>query len=232
MNFRYSKKCLLTLAFAAVVTGSANAGYVANDPMNKTDPTGKDAIVVRQANGDVQIILPVTFSGDAATPANIASFVSNVQGAFTGNFGGTNVTLTVLQGTSAIDDTVSNTVELTSGNTPLSPNGFNNGGHSYVYAGTQAHITTKDINGVGIPSPDGRTISFGTKGVDTQSHEAGHLIGLDDAPTSPGLMGPTRGTAVTGADIQAIQNEGGQSGKVLNTIVNCSNDATQQGCVN
>jgi hypothetical protein len=35
--------------------------YVREDPTNRTDPTGDDAIVIVQANGDVQVIIPGHF---------------------------------------------------------------------------------------------------------------------------------------------------------------------------
>jgi RHS repeat-associated protein len=76
--------------------------YVGNDPMNKVDPKGTDAIVLMHENGSIDIILPMTFSGNAANSANVAAAIQNIQSNWTGNFGGINVKTTVVQGTNAM----------------------------------------------------------------------------------------------------------------------------------
>jgi hypothetical protein len=136
--------------------------YVREDPTNRTDPTGDDAIVIVQANGDVQVIIPVTFSGDAATPKNIAQFEGAVSSA-SQSVDGHQVTFTAVQGTSPIDSSVTNTVALANGPTSPAPSGEGNSGHSYVWAGTQGHVTMQDVKGRGIVAPDGQTESTALK---------------------------------------------------------------------
>jgi len=65
-----------------------------------------------QPDGSVQITLPITFSGDAATPANIATISNSIQSTFSGTFDGVKVSTQVVQGRV---DGVSNTMAVTSG---------------------------------------------------------------------------------------------------------------------
>ncbi|MEP3052477.1 MAG: RHS repeat-associated core domain-containing protein [Erythrobacter sp.] len=177
--------------------------YAHNDPLNQIDPEGTDAIVVIQENGDVNITLPITFSGDAATPENIASISSSIASTFTGNFDGVNVTTTVVQGPV---DGVENTMEITSGPTTGSTTFSSSHGHSYVRNSTEAHVTMIDQNGGGI-TKDG-FVSTGDKGANTAAHEAGHLLGLSDTDApGPGLMDQGSGTSVRGTDIRSISQQ-------------------------
>ncbi len=50
--------------------------YVGNDPVNGTDPSGKDAIWVTNPDGTETLIIPVKFSGSDATPANVSAIVA------------------------------------------------------------------------------------------------------------------------------------------------------------
>ncbi len=50
--------------------------YVHNDPVNKADPSGNDAVWVNNADGSKTLIIPVQFSGSGATPANVAAIVA------------------------------------------------------------------------------------------------------------------------------------------------------------
>jgi hypothetical protein len=205
--------------------------YVREDPTNRTDPTGDDAIVIVQANGDVQVIIPVTFSGDAATPKNIAQFEGAVSSA-SQSVDGHQVTFTAVQGTSPIDSSVTNTVALANGPTSPAPSGEGNSGHSYVWAGTQGHVTMQDVKGRGIVAPDGQTESTALKtGTSVEAHEvAGHMAGLDDSSTKGNLMGPGNGTAVTSSQVNAIETRGGQSNTVVNTVVRCADTPYHPGC--
>lgn len=204
--------------------------YVGNDPTNKRDPTGNDAIVIIHQNGNVNIILPVTFTGDAATPANISAFINAVQATLSGNIDGVTVTTTVVNGSSSIDPSVKNTVTLTDSNTTSAPNGEGNSGHSWAQ-GTIAQITTKDINGVGIVSQDGKTISKTDKpGSLVQQHEAAHLAGLDDKKQGDGLMAPGPGSKLTKEDLKNIERLGGEGNHVTNTVIRCEDDPDHAGC--
>jgi uncharacterized protein RhaS with RHS repeats len=192
--------------------------YVANDPLNQRDPTGKDAIVVIRENGDVHITVPIVFSGDAATPANVAGVISSTQSIFSGNFGGVNVTTTVVSQTAAEakSSPVSNTMTMTSGPTV----GGKNGGHSYVQSGYRGNLTMIDQKGGSIKQPDG-TRSFSTKGVLTGPHEVGHQMGLADTKRpGQGIMDSGSGSTVTRDDISTISQRNTPSG-ATNVIIRC-----------
>jgi hypothetical protein len=117
--------------------------YVGDDPLNGADPTGMDAIVLIQDETHIQIILPVTFAGDAANAPNIAAFTSNVQQRWTGTFDGINVKTTVVQGSSSLAPNVRNSVMPTAGNT--SRTGVPGEGHSVTNSRPpSSEITMKD----------------------------------------------------------------------------------------
>jgi hypothetical protein len=196
--------------------------YVDNDPLNKVDPRGTDAIVLMHENGNINIILPMTFTGNAATAANIATATQNIQSTWTGTFGGVNVTTTVVQGSSALDTSVKNTMVITSGNTSnMDPVGGRQG-HSFVNNGRHGEVTLKDVKGVGIVQPGGITTT-GTKGVNTYSHEGGHYMGAPDRHSSGSLMGAGKSDRVTVADIGAITRTTTPTG-AINTIIKCAED--------
>jgi len=84
------------------------------------------------------------------------------QSTWTGTFDGINIKTTVVQGTSALDSTVTNSVGVTSGNTSrVSPTSGEHG-HSFM-SGNGGEVTTKDITGVAIAKPNG-TQTTGAKG--------------------------------------------------------------------
>lgn len=193
--------------------------YVGNDPVNGVDPTGKDAIVVIQENGDVKITLPITFSGDAVTAENKAVFSNQIAAAFTGNFDGINVTTTVVEGPV---DGVENTMEVTSGPTTGGTGPGSSRGHSFVVGGNKAHVTMIDQNGGSIKK-DGMT-ARSTHGANTVVHEGGHLLGLGDThQAGNGIMDEGNGTAVTGSDISTISQERTPSG-AINDVKKCPDD--------
>jgi hypothetical protein len=202
--------------------------YVNDDPLNEADPSGMDAIVLVQDNTHIQVILPVTFSGNAASAGNVAAFTANVQQRWTGTFDGISVKTTVVQGTSALAPNVRNAVTLTSGNTlrsdPL------NGGQGHSRTDSQppsSEITMKDVHGIPIAQPRGDE-TIGTKGVDTFAHESGHLMGAPDRHVEDGtLMGDGTGNRVTGADVRSVMQPNPPSG-MRNTIIQCS--ASTQQC--
>jgi hypothetical protein len=205
--------------------------YTGNDPTDKTDPSGKDAIVIVQKNGDVNVIIPITYSGNAATPENIANFESAVSST-SQTVDGHQVTFTAVQGPSQIDSSVNNTMVMTDGPTTPAPSGEGNSGHSYVYAGTQGHVTMADVKGDAIVAPDGKTRSTSRKtGSSVEAHEAaGHMTGLEDNSTQGNLMGPGNGTTLTPSQVDAIKTQGGERHTVVNTVVNCAGSASSPGC--
>jgi len=195
--------------------------YVGDDPLDRADPTGMDAIVLVQDSTHIQVILPVTFSGNAASAGNIAAYTANVQQRWTGTFDGISVKTTVVQGSSALAPNVRNAVILTNGNT--SRTGVPGEGHSVTNSQPpSSEITMKDIHGTPIPQSNG-DLSVGDKGINTDAHEAGHLMGAPDRPDQGTLMGPGDGTRVTGSDIRSIMQPQTPSG-MRNTIIQCSND--------
>jgi hypothetical protein len=185
------------------------------------DPRGTDAIVLLRENGNVDIILPMTFSGDAATRQNIAAAMQNIQTVWTGNFDGTNVTMTVVQGTSALDPSVRNTMVITSGNTSKVDPAGGTQGHSFVRNGRAGEVTMQDVSRTPISQPGGTQTAV-DKGLDTFAHEGGHYSGAPDR-NGPGLMGPGNSNAVTGGDISAMRQTSTPTG-AINTVIKCNED--------
>ncbi len=51
--------------------------YVGNDPNDKVDPTGRDGVWVEDKNtGQVTLVIPVEFTGQDASPANVTAIVN------------------------------------------------------------------------------------------------------------------------------------------------------------
>ena len=196
--------------------------YVGNDPVNRVDPTGTNAIVLVRENGNIDIILPMTFSGNAATPQNIANAMQNIQSTWTGNFDGSNVTTTVVRGTSELDSSVQNRMTITSGDTSRVDPNHGTQGHSFVTNGREGEVTIKDVNRTPIAQPNG-TQTVGDKGGDTFAHEGGHYMGAPDRSAAGSLMGPGSSARVTGDDIRAITQPNTPAGG-RNTIIRCATD--------
>lgn len=47
--------------------------YVANDPLNRVDPTGRDAILITNPDGSRTLVIPVNYTGAGANPSAIAN---------------------------------------------------------------------------------------------------------------------------------------------------------------
>ena len=69
-------------------------GYVGNDPLNAVDPSGEGANVTVNGN-NVTIQIPISYSGNAASPAVTSQLNAAIQNQWSGTFGGYTVTTTV-----------------------------------------------------------------------------------------------------------------------------------------
>jgi RHS repeat-associated protein len=165
--------------------------YAGNDPITRVDPTGDWAYVV-QTGSNVQIVIPIYFSGVGATAQNISTVVNEIQNAWTGNFGGYNVTTTV--------EIIGNPSDPSNGVSAVPPN----------IVDLMTSTGPVDSNTVGW--------MFGQWDVNSSSpttfaHEASHLLGLADQSSDPndityGLQGGRSPTAQPSASdvAQAVQN--------------------------
>ncbi|HYI49110.1 MAG TPA: RHS repeat-associated core domain-containing protein [Allosphingosinicella sp.] len=192
--------------------------YVRNDPGNMNDPTGTDAIVLLRQNGNVDIILPMTFTGDAATQGNIAMVSQNIQSKWTGTFDGINVTTTVVQGTSPLDPSVRNEWRITESPTSRQDPTEGHQGHSFVQGGNRGELTMRDVRGETIRQPNG-TSTPNYKGANTPAHEGGHFLGATEGRAGT-LMGTGNSSQVTGQDIRSIMQPNPPGGGI-NTIIRC-----------
>ena len=192
--------------------------YVNNDPLNQVDPRGTDAIVLMYPDGSRDIILPMTFTGNAATPANVATAIGNIQKTWTGTFDGNKVTTTVVQGSSPLAPDVKNTMAITTGNTSRVDATNSSQGHSFVRGGNTGEVTMKDVKGTPITQPNG-TQTVGDKGVGTYGHEGGHYMGAPDRGGS-GMMAPGSSTRPSGQDVNAITQPRTPTG-AINTVIKC-----------
>jgi hypothetical protein len=71
--------------------------YARNNPLTIFDPNGEAAVVLVNGN-NVTIYFPVSFSGNANTPANQAAYTAAITSAWTGHFGNYNTTMHVISG--------------------------------------------------------------------------------------------------------------------------------------
>lgn len=156
---------------------------------------GGDAVIIYD-NKNVHITVPIRWTGDAATPSNIATWENQLESLWSGQKGNFNVTLDVVSvGANHEGFAWTNTVDVSTGATA------SNGGHSYVSNSYEGHWTMIDYNNqVG---PDGK-VSVKPAGIGTFGHELGHLLGLEDG--LPGLMSADASTDVVGMHILKAYN--------------------------
>jgi RHS repeat-associated protein len=124
-------------------------GYVTNNPMVITDPTGHDGLwVVDKATGQTTLVIPVNFTGSAATPEKVAEIVKRDNSLDTGD---SKVNIQVVATDKPVNG-VLNTMDLSPGadekkyGTP--GEGVNEVG------GNTGHINTDNANSTGAAAHD------------------------------------------------------------------------------
>ena len=136
----------------------AGNGY---NPVNVIDPDGEAAMVYKQGN-NVSVLIPVIFSGESATPENIALVQNTVASKLSGNYGKYNLTVRVValpEGANGGDPSGLNSVQL------LNKNGPSCRRESCAHLGREG---AAEIN------MSGKNALFDIM------HEFAHLMGLED----------------------------------------------------
>jgi len=168
--------------------------YSRSNPYKYLDRDGRDAVIAWQANGSINISIPITFSGPGATVANIQAIKNDIRTTWSGTYaiGGVNreVSVQVVEG--ALNG-VNNSITLTTG-----PTSNRAGGASFVRGGNSGEWNT---NSPGMQN-----------GNHEAAHEAGHLMGEGDhytesrgpggervTPPRPGYENNVMGTTGPGA---------------------------------
>lgn len=135
-----------------------------NNPVNKFDPTGRNAVVALNKDGSISIKIPVRFSGPAATPGVIAGIKNDVSAKWSGlyNVAGqiTKVSVAVVEVDSSTPQKAINNIALLNG--PTSDKSSQ--GASYVQGGNSGEWN----------------MSSSGQAAGESAHEAGHLMGDGD----------------------------------------------------
>ena len=133
------------------------------NPMNVIDPDGNAATVYKDGN-EVNVYIPVIFSGEAATPENIAYIKKEVASFFTGKYGKYDVTVSIFElpeGANGGDPSGINKVTLWNGPAPKSK----------CQRGSCAHIGREGTANIDMTGKLRRYHVL---------HEFAHLLGLED----------------------------------------------------
>ena len=168
--------------------------YSRSNPYTFLDRDGRDAVIAWQANGSINISIPITFAGPGATAANIQAIKNDIRTTWSGTYsiGGLNREVTVQVVDGALNG-VNNSITLTTG-----PTSNRAGGASFVRGGNSGEWNTS--------SPGMQN------GNHEAAHEAGHLMGEGDhysessgaggervTPPNPGYENNVMGTTAPGA---------------------------------
>ncbi|WP_414485391.1 RHS repeat-associated core domain-containing protein [Stenotrophomonas sp. EMP41] len=152
--------------------------YANSSPYNFVDPDGRVPVVTRMKDGSVKISFPTKFSGDGATPKNIATFkeqVASMSGTY--DIGGkeTRVTVEVTDIERSTPRAARNEIKLVSGETS------HRSGRSFAeLGGKKGEINVLDRFDKGVVP-----------------HEVSHLGGVDDLyDKTTGLPNPARGDGI------------------------------------
>lgn len=157
--------------------------YANNNPVNNIDPTGENSVITYNADGSINISVPVKFSGPAASGPNISSIKTDVASRWSGVY---NVSGQLTKVNVAIVDVNANTPKqainnITLLNGPTSDKSSQ--GASFVRGGTSGEWNMAS-----------RGMSQGEA-----SHETGHLMLDKDYYTSgTDANGKRTSTAATG----------------------------------
>lgn len=148
--------------------------YTAGDPVNKSDPTGNGAIIDYASPTDIRIVVPVSFTGPAATPKNIQQVQQDTANHFNGTYNvngkKTQVTVSVEPDpVKGLPSQLNNKVTLTNGPTSLT---------------SSQNPTLNGVSNVAT-SRDGSTkteINVQSQGISQgeAAHEMGHVMGETD----------------------------------------------------
>jgi RHS repeat-associated protein len=141
--------------------------YARNNPYKYIDPDGRDATIVHNKNGSININIATKFSGSGATPSNISSVKSQISKTWSGSYNidgkATDVVVSV---TEPINGGQSNNITLVDGPT----SDTKSEGESFVDSSSG-----NNMGDTGEFRVDGANLTDGSV-----SHEAGHLMGASD----------------------------------------------------
>lgn len=152
--------------------------YANSNPYSFVDPDGRAAIVTRMKDGSITVSFPTKFSGEGATPENIATFkdqVSSMSGTYSVGGQQTKVKVEVTEVTRSTPRAARNSVQLVDGAT--------------------SHITGRSFAELGGKKSEINVQDRFDRGV--VKHEMPHLAGVDDLyDKRTGLPDPSRGDGI------------------------------------